>query len=740
MSSISAFEQEAKYLANLYRILDELLEAARLGLGEQRLGDVGSTFQARSERDAMARMIEDRIVRFEALAERLCFGKVVHREGNDELYFGRAGLFDEQGEAVLVDWRAPAAEPFYRATPSDPMGLVFRRHLITGGRTLLDLEDEILDLKAVRESSKDNLVGSAALLAALGRRRTGRMGDIVATIQKDQDEVIRAPLGRTLVMAGGPGTGKTVVALHRAAYLLFAHRQRIGDDGVLLVGPTPLFIHYVEQVLPSLGEAAVLLLDWSQLVYGVDAVGEDEPEVQEIKGSLAMATMLRRAVRLFQRAPKNGVEVIGADGRAVVLPAERLVELRRRCRGLNEPHNLCRSRYEAGLAREIGIDRLSAAPKATVNSIRAAADRLWPKLTAADLLGDLYRNPRILAKAADSHLTPDQQERLVRSSARSDWTVSDLALLDEATALLGPVHQGQSTKHENAARQQELRYAEEVVETFHIKGLVPPEYLADRFASTGDHRSVTEMARIDPSWKFGHVIVDEAQDVTPMQWRALGRRSKGYSMTIVGDLDQSSIEDRGSWADRIAEAIPAAQIELHEFRVNYRTPEQTMGPALALRRRYAGSALPEPIYVRSSSLPWLHICQTLSTAAVVEEAHRALEELGDFGRVAVIVAGPPGPDLEEALHQLGQQAPGSSDSRLDRRVAVYAASEVKGLEFDYVIVSAPDAIFELGGWRLLYVALSRSTDRLGILGDKTSAQFLAAWLEPSSYEDRHGSS
>src|ERR687892_890797 len=330
-------EQEQAYVSTLYRRLDTLRERAQTEL-ERALGrDGGGNVQARVDRDAFVARHSRRLAQLNAAEHGLCFGRLDRVDGS-HLYIGRLGLLDDDGEPLLVDWRAPAAQPFYRATWAAPDGVVRRRHLRTRGREVLGIEDDVLDPESLSDEGRDGLSGEAALLAALTASRTGRMTDIVATIQAEQDRIIRAELPGVLVVQGGPGTGKTAVALHRAAYLLYTHRQRLARRGVLIVGPNPTFLRYIEQVLPSLGETDVLLSTVGTLFPGVAATATEPLEVAAVKGDPRVVDVLAAAITDRQRVPDDDV-LVEVGGQRLVLDTATAARARERARATGEPHN-----------------------------------------------------------------------------------------------------------------------------------------------------------------------------------------------------------------------------------------------------------------------------------------------------------------------------------------------------------------------------------------------------------------
>jgi len=519
----------------------------------------GGTFQSRTERDVIVRTSLARLEQLDIGDQALTFGRIDRLIGDggadggvpdsETFHIGRLAIHGPDHEPLVVDWRAPVAEPFYRATGRDPLGLVLRRHLALSGRTVVSVEDErfnapgdvtetvVGDDEGTDHSSEGPgelivgdlpIGGPAALLAALDRSRTGRMTDIVSTIQAEQDEIIRAPLSGVLVVQGGPGTGKTAVALHRAAYLLYTHRFPLERQGVLVVGPNPLFLRYIEQVLPSLGETGVTLSTVSGLVPEIRIMENGPADVARLKGSPRMAKVVARAVRTRQRPLHEDIEVpYGALVlRLTARESRRIIEGARRRPGT---HNARRRLVEQSVAQVladrarqtqqrlgVGTPDVTAFPGyedpaeleddefdfedfsrkvRRVPELALALDRMWPRLSPHELLHDLYGAPPLIAAAARGILTPEEQSLLQRPRSSSfeevAWTPSDAALIDEARHLLGPRSGGSD----------------------------------------------------DPLRKYGHIVVDEVQDLSPMQLRMLTRRSLAGSMTVVGDIAQATAPD-----------------------------------------------------------------------------------------------------------------------------------------------------------------------------------------------------
>src|SRR6201997_1969106 len=398
----AAIRGEQEYVAMLYGLLDAARERSELELSTVRArGQAGGTHQARLERDVSAAEHEKRIAQLNLTERGLCFGRT-DDDKQSTLYIGRIGRGAEDYELKLTDWRAPAARPFYAATPRNPVGLVRRRHIYTRQRLVTGVDDEVFDLDKLSDKAKSTLSGEAAFIAAVSSARTGRMSDVVATIQAEQDRVIRAELPGVLVVQGGPGTGKTVAALHRAAYLLYTHRRTLERRGVLVIGPNATFLRYISQVLPSLGETDVVLSSIAELFPGVKAAPDDDPEAAVVKGNVTMVNVLRRAVRNLQQVPPGDL-VITADGVAMTVPNQVVLRARDRARGQRKPHNAARRMFitellgalAAAEARALGRDldpedipyaraRLWDEPP-----VRAALDALWPFLTPQRLVARL---------------------------------------------------------------------------------------------------------------------------------------------------------------------------------------------------------------------------------------------------------------------------------------------------------------------------------------------------------------
>ncbi|HEY0217726.1 MAG TPA: AAA family ATPase [Cellulomonas sp.] len=740
MTGIEAqLRAEQDVVDGLYRRLDELREQTRARLAEvRRVGPSGSP-QNRSERDAFATLYEDRLARLEAVEDRLTFGRLDLTDG-ERRYIGRIGLNDDQHASMLTDWRAPAAQAFYRATSARPDGVARRRHLVTRGRRVSGVEDEVLDLDHLgADGAEDDgrlagLSGEGALLAALAARRTGRMGDIVATIQAEQDAIIRAELQGALVVQGGPGTGKTAVALHRAAYLLYAHRRTLERSGVLLVGPSRTFLRYIDQVLPSLGETGVVATTIGELYPGLTATGTEDDSLAEIKGRPVWRRIIERAVQQRERVPHQPTTVT-IDGRTIVVRPSDVRSAIAHARRGHRPHNLARvtfvrdmlgrlaEQYAAQLAWSVAPDERGEIVEElrTTKEIRVALNLAWMPLTPQGLVSGLLSRPARLDAAAPE-LSAHERAALLRA-ADAPWTEADVPLLDEAAELLGEDDQAaraQATQDANQ-RTAELDYARQVLEQSGT-GLVSAELLADRFASTGPSLTTAERAAADRTWTYAHVVVDEAQELSPMAWRMLLRRVPTRSMTVVGDVAQTSTAaGTRDWSATFSPML-RDHWRLAELTVNYRTPA-TVTEAAERVGRAAG--LPLTPSTAARDVPDALVTERVEpgglVAAAVRAATGAMEQVRDAsgaGRVAVIAAPDTLARLAEAVRELPGMGPDprrrSTAPDLDAPLILLTPTQSKGLEFDVVVLVEPADVLK-GGAGDLYVAMTRPTQGLRVV-------------------------
>ncbi|WP_315128450.1 UvrD-helicase domain-containing protein [uncultured Actinomyces sp.] len=776
-----AAEQEVVDLA--YGELDRRLAEAKRFLAATQARGGGGTHQSRGERDAYAAHYANLISSLEGVEDRLVFGRMdsgadaaaeqgparsdpVAGSGRRH-YVGRTGLQDAQHREVVLDWRAPLARAFYQATASDPMGIVRRRHIQTRARTVLGVEDELIDVSGLGAPTdrtaepggavSTGLQGEGALIAAMSTARDGRMGDIVATIQAEQDRVVTSDGTGVLVVQGGPGTGKTAVALHRVAYLFYSERTRLERSGVLLVGPSRTFLRYVEQVLPSLGETGVVSTTLADLVPGVRARGAEPAETAEVKSRAVWATILRRAVRDLQRVP-DSPRPITVDGTRLELRPADVHEAVVRARRSGRPHNLARETFVLWLLERL-TDQLASATSRDASDpdtrawiredIRTARDArreinlCWMPTTPVGLLERLWARPALLER-----LAPELEAReraLLQRAAGAEPTPADVPLIDELAELLGPSEDAQAHRARLQARRHEelVAYAAQAIESQELGGgVVDAEMLADRVEAPGPSLTLAERARADRTWTYGHIVVDEAQELGAMAWRALARRCPVRSFTVVGDLTQySGPSAPRSWADALAAlgtrpdpreegraASPASTpLHLEALTVCYRTPATIMAAA-----QEAVTALGRPPAFPVSSVRDLPDClrvDDLSRERLQDEDEevwaRALREAvheesaaldravgADEGRIAVIT---PRADDDAAALAADPRLAGALEAPdgdvLRSRLVVMSPRMSKGLEFDVVVLVDPAVVGRTSPGDL-YVAMTRPTRRL----------------------------
>ncbi|MFZ2965102.1 MAG: UvrD-helicase domain-containing protein [Rhodoglobus sp.] len=724
----SELSRERDYVAGLYARLDALRDDAQARLEEVRRSNPGGTHQNRSERDAFARIYEDRVSQLRGIDERLAFGRLAMDDGAVH-YIGRIGLRDEDQRPLLLDWRVPQARAFYQATAATPLGARARRHLQSHGREIVRIDDEIFDPELL-DGDVTGLQGEAALMATLTARRTGRMGDIVATIQAEQDAIIRSDLRGTLVVQGGPGTGKTAVALHRAAYLLYSHRERLSKSGVLIVGPSRSFLQYIEAVLPSLGETGVVLASVGQLFPGVDVSAEDAGEVAALKGSLEMAPLLARAVKSRQVVPTEPT-VVEVDGELLTVPPQLIQSAMQRAWDTRKPHNVARVTFNKAALSALGrllADQLRSHGNTiedsdqawlredlrTAQDVKVLLNTAWLPLTPQKLLADLYARPQWLASLTP-RWTPERRA-LLRRDRDAPFTVSDVALLDEAAELLGEIDiaADAADRERKQQRKRDIENAEAAIRNMGVEGLVDAETLASGFEAVIDRGTTAELAAADREWTYGHIVVDEAQELSPMQWRLLVRRNPLKSFTIVGDVAQASAAaGASSWAEALRPHVGDAW-RLEELTVNYRTPAQVVAVAESMALAH-GVQVTQSRSVREGDWPVrIDIVGELA-AGVLAAVRSDLAEVP--GTIAVIASESSLPGLYPALAaELGADV-GLGAAGLTRRVAVLTPQEAKGLEFDAVVVAEPQRIVDEipRGAAALYVAMTRPTQRLHLV-------------------------
>ncbi|MFI0371273.1 HelD family protein [Actinomadura sp. 1N219] len=780
---------EQEYVSRVYTRLDVERERAERALREGPATGGGSAFQARLESAVATDEAARRLARLGGVEHGLCFGRIDHRADadgpGDTFYIGRVGLRDEDHEPLLIDWRAAAARPFYTATPGAPGTLARRRHLHLRRREVVRLDDEVFDLEGLDESERRGIVGEAALLATLRRGRTGRMSDVVATIQEEQDQVIRSGLQGVLVVQGGPGTGKTVAALHRAAYLLYTHRDVLERRGVLVVGPNATFLRYIDQVLPGLGETDVALATVGELYPGLKATAAEDPAAAVVKGDLRMADLVREAVHDRQRAPSDGLRV-KTDGLTLVVDAETCERTRDRARGLRLPHNMQRRRFVHDLLEALAVNRaeqyerimdepleqlaadggLPAWLQELIDeaedeplldetelrlaketlwhdpAVRSAVNALWPELTPEQLLADFYADPDSLARLGPRAGLTSAESALLHRPFNAPWTISDVPLLDEAADLLGKDDSAERARERAAAaeRAKEARYAQEVIEsadTGNVEMLAASDVisgsdLAERHHDGGPPLTTAQRAMADREWVYGHVIVDEAQELSEMDWRTVMKRVPTRSLTVVGDIAQTgSAAGAASWGQMLDRYVPGRWRE-QRLLVNYRTPAAIMKVAAGVLAAVAPGQTP-PESVRDDGPP-----PTALAMPVAELPSLVRSELSSIaagtpdgiggafkeGRLAVITSAARHAAVLEALPAA---AAGATPEALDSPAVVLTTGEAKGLEFDSVIIVDPAGVLAESpkGGQDLYVALTRATRRVTVVHDGDLPPLLA---------------
>lgn len=728
---------EQEHLDQVYRRLEEKIHEAEFLMNDAaKRGQVG-TPGALAERDAQVFRAGIHLNRLNSEFEDFLFGRIDLLRGKhgkkgpdgaytsvepaedavrtdesgqyadiaETLHIGRIGVLDSDYAPLVIDWRAPAAAPFYRSTPVDPGRVVRRRVIRSKGRKVLGVEDDLMrpELTARLGGAELPVIGDGALMAALGQARSHTMRDIVASIQAEQDLVIRAPAASVTEVAGGPGTGKTAVALHRAAYLLYQDRRRYAG-GILVVSPTPLLVAYTEGVLPSLGEEGqVAIRAVGSLVDGVEATTYDDPAVARVKGSSRMLKVLRKAARgaLELGSAPDRLRVV-AFGRRLELEAEELRRIRHNVLGGTAPVNLLRPR-----ARRLLLDALYARSGAgtrhtdpelaaelrasfdediaSEDTFLAFLDAWWPELTPRGVLAAMA-DERRLGHWARRILNPGEVRRLARSLRREAYSVHDVAILDELQSLLGV-----------PARPRRKRELDPLDQLTGLEELMPQREETQRERAERLAAERTE---------YAHVIVDEAQDLTPMQWRMVGRRGRHATWTVVGDPAQSSWSDPDEAAEARDEALGTRPRRRFDLTVNYRNPSEIA----ELAARVLALAMPgmeAPRAVRSTGLtPRFTVARDDLERTVRQEAERLLDEVD--GTVGVVVAMNRREEAARWLAGLG-----------DRAVAL-GSLEAKGLEYDATVVVSPAEIADESpaGLRVLYVALTRATQQLTVVSGK----------------------
>ncbi len=765
--------EEQEHLDRVYGRLDRMRRTTQRRLSST-LSERGETPQALSERESYERMYNEDLAKFDAAEHNLYFGRLDLDDGEIRR-IGRIGVLDDglgddgthdhtaTDATLLLDWRAPLARPFYLATPAAPENVARRRHIRTRSRKVRGVSDESLTAgdALLDDFGHGDVVNESALVAALNAARTGEMTDIVETIQREQDLIIRSTHRGVTVIQGGPGTGKTAVALHRAAYLLYTHREILSRSGILIIGPNDDFLSYIGQVLPSLGESGVLLSTIGDLFPGVRARSEDPRVTTGVKGGLRMVDVLKRAVRAKQSLPSRP-EPVDFDSYRVEIDSELVKAARAKARSTRRAHNQSQNAFlKAGLAELArrhastigsslldGSQLLSPADIADIRDemshdpdIRAALLKFWPTLTPQAMLRELLTDERAIRKATPGWSDADRaallREPRTYSTTGDDFSPADVPLLDELAELIG-YGTDDAERAERARWRRQLAEAQDALDI--LTGSAPqdledeldPEILmaydlidAEQLASrqTETRRATTaERAYGDRTWTFGHVIVDEAQELSPMAWRMVMRRIPNRWMTIIGDTAQTSDEaGTRSWGE-VLETYVAKRWQFKELSVNYRTPSEIMTYAARVLDEI-GNGETAPTSLRSNGIEPVAIAvgDTGDTEGISAGVLRAVDLAEPQGLTAVVV-----PDtLVDAVN--AAMDPDAFDAKGVDAPKVYTVRTCKGLEFDTTIVVEPAAIIAQSprGLSDLYVALTRATQRLVIVHDEALPAVLA---------------
>ncbi|MEU9876394.1 HelD family protein [Streptomyces phaeochromogenes] len=636
--------------------------------------------------EVLARQIDDRVKALADLSHTpLFFGRLdyLHSPGADQaegaegerFYIGRRHVHDADGDPMVIDWRAPVSQPFYRASKKNPLDIALRRRFGYTGGDLTAYEDEHLSDPA---DSAGDAATSKLLQQEIERPRVGPMRDIVATIQPEQDEIVRSGLGGSVCVQGGPGTGKTAVGLHRVAYLLYAHRDRLARTGTLVIGPNASFLHYIEQVLPALGELEVRQATVADLVAHVEVRGTDEAPAAVVKGDARMAEVLRRAVRSHVTMPVEPVMVVRGSRRWRV-PAYELEVIVRELLDRDIRYGAAREALPQRIAHAVLVqmERSGEAPDDRVQdavarntAVKAAVKTLWPPVEPAKLVLRLLSDADFLATHAEGLLTEDEQKtilwsRPVRSVKSAKWAAADAVLIDEATDLVQRTH------------------------------------------------------------SLGHVVLDEAQDLSPMQYRAVGRRCTTGSATVLGDLAQGTTPwATRSWEEALTH-LGKGDAVVEELTAGFRVPTDVITYASRLLPHIAPGLTPvasvreNPGFFEVRPAAADNADNADSAATMAAEVVAACEELlRNEGSVGLIAADARVPLLAEALAAAGLPYLGpGEETTLTTRLTLVPASLAKGLEYDYVVLDEPRAVVdgepdERTGLRRLYVSLTRAVSGL----------------------------
>ncbi|MDR2538637.1 MAG: AAA family ATPase [Bifidobacteriaceae bacterium] len=739
---------EQKNVDAIYARLDQLRIELYSKIAKLKKNSEATTHQNKSEMDSLISELNDQLQVYNSVDQKLVFGKLEYHK-TEPKYIGRIGISDENKKPLLYDWRAPISQEFYQATALNPGDIKLRRHINLKNRQIVSIEDEAFDQAVLGEQK---LSGEAAIFQSLSARRSNRMNDIVATIQKEQDTIIRSDSKNALVVQGGAGTGKTAVALHRAAYLLYNNREKLSKQGVLLIGPNDKFLFYIDRVLPSLGESGVVSTSIGNLYPNVRTESTDNPIAQRVKGDIRMAQAISNAVNLYVRVPQKPVEFEYNRVTLVITPQE-IAEVQQLVKDQKVPHNQGRAYFikfmierltNQYLASGAGFERYEESAAETGGSEKQTIKRAlmnikevirtlnysWMQLLPQKLIRDLF-NSKAFVKTVAPWVNHSELRQLVQEGERP-FTKSDVPLIDEAAELIGEEVVDTNTAPEDTAR---FRAIEEMLESMRASGqpnvdLVDPNVLYELENNVAQNILRTRAQR-DRTWIYGHVVVDEAQELSQMDYRMLVRRCPNLSFTIVGDVMQTtSSAGARNWNDALKSTF-GKNYRIERLTVNYRNPKIVAEKAITVAK---ASGLKIEQTASARDVPNSFEIRSVGVYEVYEEAAKTAYELseefitfGKEGRVAVIVRPEKVDELKQAIFKKIEEDYGqviahqiSSQKSPDAQLEIISPEDSKGLEFDAVLLVEPLdlQLYDNQGHQTyesmsaLYVAMTRPTSRL----------------------------
>jgi DNA helicase IV len=754
-NEVKEIKKEQDYTDILYSNLDELRKEVSLKLHDERAKGGKGTLQSRSERDAFSTMYEERLSQLLAVEERLLFGKLIMNNG-DVNYIGRIGLMDKNKKQLLMDWRAKASTNFYRATPASPAGVSLRRHIATDNRKVQSIEDEILDQEssiAKEKMEKSELIGEATFIKNLTSARTGKMTDIVTSIQAEQDKIIRSDIDNTLVVQGGPGTGKTAVALHRAAYLLYTNREVFQKTGVMIVGPNLSFLKYIDQVLPSLGESGVFSTVIERILPNITAQRKEKnKKTAALKSDFRIIEVIKCAIedRIF--IPTED-QIFDFDGNNITVYAEEVKKLIEQLKRKKLPHNEARKIFSETmitiLANQVSDQRkhfvdnqerkIIMMDLRSMKEVRVLLNIYWMPMYSERLIGELWAKPHRLERAAEGIFTKEEQKELY-VPILTPWTREDIPLLDEARHLLGNIEQDDEDYGDIGIDEYNINSVNDSSDSFY-SGILNSSILKQREKLLN---SIDEEDDPNRPEEYGHIIVDEAQELSKMEWRMLKRRCPSNSFTIVGDISQTSSQNGTfDWNEVIPEMFDKWKLE--KLTINYRNPSSVAQKSIDFGKQN-GLIIDQRISVRDEKDAYQTI-KVNKKELLNKTLDKTIEFMKEFvgkdgtGRISIIIKDEQKYEFSDALHARIRQEFGDDElfrldaqDESDSQVLIATPDELKGLEFDAVLFVEPlDYLLEktkedessknsnklskqyLATAAQVYVAITRSTRKLIIL-------------------------